>query len=259
MDRCDCDSAGEVDDSRGWSHLFEETTLDVNGRPRADGGIIVSILHRSLKFGMKSQKKSHLSSDVLTQEDYTQSHAPGAIGVPATTASQWVGGPSPPATIQRCPGPRLQGHCPCPAATQPAVVIAARSCNQRPSTKQTLSRPRFVAVLTLCGHWTVGMCPEWNGAAPGCCGDGGRAVSHELVVPLPRIIMMACIEDRERPFVLPSVLVLLLSSPSPDGRLSSRPSGLPSFLPPFDAPPHARHRGRAQAPAVDRVGALWVV
>lgn len=30
MDRCDCDGAGEVDDSRGPSHLVEEMTLDAN-------------------------------------------------------------------------------------------------------------------------------------------------------------------------------------------------------------------------------------
>jgi len=30
MDRCDCDSAGKVDDTRGSSHLLEEMTLNAN-------------------------------------------------------------------------------------------------------------------------------------------------------------------------------------------------------------------------------------
>lgn len=75
MDRCDCDGAGEVDDSRGPSHLVEEMTLDANKHRTSSSRQGQDCLHCS----------PFARGNLIFQTPITW-----AVFVPATAASQWM-------------------------------------------------------------------------------------------------------------------------------------------------------------------------
>lgn len=296
MDCCDCDGAGEVDDSRGPSHLVEGMILDANtarvSRQGGGGGL-------SPLFAVRSRwifrGESHLS-------DCTRPNHMG--GICSRNSCKSVDG-SPPQRQSNggVLDPARRGHCPCPVATQPAVVIAARCPLPAGSSILLQSASKFDPATNAL---PVPSSSEQSDACemPGTPNLRQRS-SHQLLATqqlpfmpglllrrggrcpsMPRI-MMVCIEHRGRAPIrlapltgdgrrLPGIgwtwsLFCRRRDPSPDACLSS---GCPRIslsifclLSMRAAPHHARTRAswkRAQGPGSRRPprwggAALWVV
>lgn len=248
MDRCDCDGAGEVDDSRGPSHL--SVRADDLGRQQAPeqqtGAGLSPLLAVCSSLGWIFSGR--ISSFRL--------HRPNHMGgICSRNSCKSVDG-SPPQRQSNggVVDPACRGHCPCPVATQPAVAIAAR-CPLAPPSSCNHQRPGDPSSSEQSGACEMPGTPNLRQRShqlatqqlpfmPGLLlRRGGRCPS------MPRI-MMACIEDRGRLPLPPGMAVVCRALAGGGGScavvaahllmLASRRAvpEFPSLLPPFDAAPH---------------------
>lgn len=178
MDRCDCDGAGEVDDSRGPSHL--SVRADDLGRQQAPeqqpGAGLSPLLAVCSSLGWIFSER--ISSFRL--------HRPNHMGGICSRNSCKSRDGSPPQRQSNggVVDPACRGHCPCPVATQPAAVIAAHcplpaarwllhppAITKRPGTLRRRSRAAHVRCPgpPTCANGRTSWPRNNCRSCPGCC------------------------------------------------------------------------------------------